>query len=226
MSSSAPLNILDLYRHASTADNEAQRVAGGYTDTPLSTKGEQACLATHLILLLKGVSTTYNLIYHPKLQRVCRTIELLGLRGPLQPTDALRECHWGAYEGRLYNDPSVQTAFQRIKTDLDWAPPRGETQRQFRTRIHGFLLPRVSRFLGRRTAIASSFGAIRALLVGYFDLPHPQGFSIGVPNCSITRIHLDRPRVVAEAVEHFDPRDPEWRPGFCPIEQACPLSTP
>ena len=122
-------------RHGETDWNRQQRFQG-QIDVPLNQTGEQqaARLAQRL------APERHDLLFSSDLLRARQTAAPLAAAWqlPLQPLPGLREQSFGVLEG--LDVPAIQAqhpALWRdwVGGDADFAPPGGESQRQFHTRV-------------------------------------------------------------------------------------------
>ncbi len=115
-------------RHGETLWNREGRLLG-WTDLPLTPEGEAQARA------LKGLLPPLP-AYSSDLLRARRTAELAGFRP--EATWALREIHFGALEGALWEalEPAYKEALLRFQ---GFHPPGGESLEEFQERIFRFL---------------------------------------------------------------------------------------
>ena len=115
-------------RHGETLWNREGRLLG-WTDLPLTSEGEAQARA------LKGLLPPLP-AYSSDLLRARRTAELAGFRP--KATRALREIHFGALEGALWEalEPAYKEALLRFQ---GFHPPGGESLEDFQERVFRFL---------------------------------------------------------------------------------------
>ena len=115
-------------RHGETLWNREGRLLG-WTDLPLTPEGEAQARA------LKGLLPPLP-AFSSDLVRARRTAELAGFRP--QATRALREIHFGALEGALWEalEPAYKEALLRFQ---GFHPPGGESLEDFQERFFRFL---------------------------------------------------------------------------------------
>lgn len=115
-------------RHGETLWNREGRLLG-WTDLPLTPEGEAQARA------LKGLLPPLP-AYSSDLLRARRTAELAGFRP--EATWALREIHFGALEGALWEalEPAYKEALLRFQ---GFHPPGGERLEDFQERVFRFL---------------------------------------------------------------------------------------
>ena len=143
-------------RHGPTRWNEDGRIQGR-TDMPLSPAGRAAVKNW----AVPAEFHTFDWITSP-LRRARETARLLGF--PDCPADArLAEADWGEWEGlvltKLRRDLG-ETLRRNEARGLDLSPPGGESPRQVRARLDGWL--REIGAAGRSTVAVSHNGVIRA----------------------------------------------------------------
>ena len=146
-----------LIRHGPTSWNEQKRLQG-QTDVPLSPAGHEKVSAWRL----PEEFANYHWVASP-MTRAQQTAAHLGLTVEDEP--AIVEMHWGEWEGRtgaelreMYGDE-----FQRrADMGLDLRPDGGESPRDVRTRVEGWI-NRVATG-GQPTGAVAHQGIIRAMI--------------------------------------------------------------
>jgi probable phosphoglycerate mutase len=120
-----------LVRHGETTYNAARRIAG-WCDPPLTELGRRQ--ASAVAPLLDGVS--FDSVWSSDLQRTVETSRLAW--GEAVPDRRLRECNFGIYEGREFDevDASDAKVFLEFR-DFDMA--EGDSHESFLDRIAGFV---------------------------------------------------------------------------------------
>jgi probable phosphoglycerate mutase len=149
---------LAMIRHGPTAWNEEHRLQGR-TDVPLSETGT-AKVGSWVV---PDEFLGFDWVASP-LVRAAETARLLGLE--FNTETAIIEMDWGAWEGhtrderdRIYGDGEVR---RRADRGLDLRPHDGESPRELRVRVSGWLERVVE--AGRPTGAVTHQGVIRALL--------------------------------------------------------------
>jgi probable phosphoglycerate mutase len=120
-----------LVRHGETTYNAARRIAG-WCDPPLTELGRKQ--ASEVGPLLEG--TAFSSVWSSDLQRAVETSQLAW--GEATPDKRLRECNFGVYEGRPFDevdaaDASVFLGFR------DFDMEDGDSHESFLGRIEGFV---------------------------------------------------------------------------------------
>ncbi|MFN4232658.1 histidine phosphatase family protein [Thermus sp.] len=117
-----------LVRHGETQWNREHRLLG-WTDLPLTPLGEAQALG------LKGRLPSFP-AHSSDLKRALQTATLAGFQPILTP--ALREIHFGALEGTLWEEleRGYQEALLRFQ---GFSPPGGESLEAFQERVFRFL---------------------------------------------------------------------------------------
>ncbi|HMN20079.1 MAG TPA: histidine phosphatase family protein [Ottowia sp.] len=154
-----------LVRHGETDWNRDARVQG-HEDIALNAAGRRQarCLAAAL-----AAADPIDAVFSSDLARALETArpcaEAIG--APLQPTPALRERHFGLYQGRRFVDVRAEQPAQAERwrrRDPDWAPPGGgESLQQFRDRIVPAVQALAARHLDRHIAVFTHGGALDVL---------------------------------------------------------------
>jgi broad specificity phosphatase PhoE len=131
---------LYLVRHGQTAWNHTGRIQG-HTDVPLDTVGQQQ--AQQVARWLAERVHAPLAVYTSDLQRALQTAEAIATRlnVPLHPTPALRERHWGAWEG-LTREEVIERYpnhhFTYLYDPLGGTPPEAEPMTDFWDRVQQF----------------------------------------------------------------------------------------
>jgi probable phosphoglycerate mutase len=120
-----------LVRHGETTYNAARRVAG-WCDPPLTENGRRQAVAVGSTL----DGTVFDSVWSSDLQRAVETARL-ARHEPL-PDPRLRECNFGSYEGRGFDEiDAVDARVFMVFREFDMAG--GDSHGSFRERIEGFV---------------------------------------------------------------------------------------
>ncbi len=174
---------LILVCHASTA---AVRAPAFPADEPLDARGRERAVA--LAKVLPRVERCFS---SPEL-RTMQTAEALGLNAV--SLQVLRDCDYGAWRGRAYDDvverePDAVAEWLR---DPSSAPHGGESLQS--------LMQRVSEWLGgenvprRQTIVVTHASVIRAAIVHAIEAELPSFWRIDIAPLSVTRLSGDGTR--------------------------------
>lgn len=145
-----------LIRHGQTAWN-AQRRYIGATDQPLSAQGRAA--------LLGRTAPPVDHLYVSPLRRCRETAALLYPNTPQQVVPDLRECDFGAFEGRTYEELKDDPAYsQWLDTAGETPPPGGEGKAAFRARTVRAFLALMAVETARAAALVVHGGTIMTLM--------------------------------------------------------------
>jgi probable phosphoglycerate mutase len=151
------MTSIALIRHGPTSWNEEKRLQG-QTDVPLSPNGHTKVAQWSV----PDEFTDYRWVASP-MTRAMQTAEHLGLSVTAEPT--IVEMHWGDWEGftgdelrEKYGDEFQRRAAQ----GLDLRPHGGESPRDVRTRVHGWIKNVATG--GEKTGAVCHQGIIRAAL--------------------------------------------------------------
>ena len=153
-----------LIRHAESSWNAAGRWQG-HGDPPLSDRGRAQANA----LAGELARETIDVLVSSDLRRAAETAAILGQARGLQPESnpRLRELDLGDWEG-LTSDEIERTAGDVLRRlndgDLDVRPGGGENLREIEQRAFSVVADLVDAHPGRRLAIVTHLGVIRALL--------------------------------------------------------------
>ncbi len=120
-----------LVRHGETTYNAARRIAG-WCDPPLTVRGREQAEAVGP--LLEG--EVFTSAWSSDLQRSIETSRLAW--GQVDKDERLRECNFGTYEGRPFDE--VDAADARVFMDFrDFDMEDGDSHESFLHRIEGFV---------------------------------------------------------------------------------------
>jgi 2,3-bisphosphoglycerate-dependent phosphoglycerate mutase len=180
-----------LLRHAHTDANDfgqSPRMAG-WTDTPLSERGEQQLAALEPLIGIAPV------VYSSTLPRALRTARVAAGARRIVALRSLREISCGDVDGWLIDDVVARhpDLWQRnlAQDDPDFCWPGGETYRRFRTRVLRALHGIAARHPGERVLVVTHAGAI-AQAIGSIHGTTPARWDQFRPrNCSITTLERD-----------------------------------
>ena len=184
-------------RHGETAWNVDARIQG-HTDIGLSARGQWQ--AQRLALALADEPIDH--IYTSDLLRAQATAQAIAqaiataphtepLERPLQTHSGLRERAFGQFEGATFEQIASQwpDAARRWRhRDPDFAPPEGETLRNFYHRIQNTLNALASQHLGQQIALVAHGGVLDVLyrLATQQSLSSPRTWALG--NTAINRL--------------------------------------
>jgi probable phosphoglycerate mutase len=153
-----------LIRHAESSWNAADRWQG-HGDPPLSDRGRAQANALARELAREAI----DVLVSSDLRRAAETAAILGQARSLQPewNPRLRELDIGDWEG-LTRDQIERTAGDVLRRfddgDLDVRPGGGENLREIEQRAVSVVTELVDAHPGRRLAVVTHLGVIRALL--------------------------------------------------------------
>jgi broad specificity phosphatase PhoE len=177
-----------LIRHGATKPTEEGRI---YHDpqVPLTDKGlDQArALATWLEAQKPDV-----LLSSPA-YRVRTTAAIVGTGLRLSPTilEDLDEWRIGAWEGRTYLEikKAEPDLYHKWSSDpIHSAPPDGESVSDLCRRVDSILPGVISQFEGRRLALVTHAGIIRAILIQALGMPVENFWRLVIPTGSVSRV--------------------------------------
>ena len=169
-----------LIRHAESSWNALGRWQG-HGDPPLSDRGRAQAHA----LARELASETIDVLVSSDLRRAAETAAILGEARGLRPelNPRLRELDLGDWEGltRDQIERKAGNALRRFDAgDLDVRPGGGENLREIEQRAFSIVAELVDAHPGRRLAIVTHLGVIRALL------GESSGFAHGVVTRSVS----------------------------------------
>lgn len=169
--SATPSTTLHLVRHGETEWNTQRRMQG-WRDSPLSPLGVRQ--ASDLAARMRPLPI--SAVYSSSSPRALRTAEILsaGRALPLRADPALREMHFGAWEGRTHEEIVAREA---ERYHAFWhAPDRydaldGETFAQVQARVLGVVARVLQRHRGQDVLIVTHTVALKVLLAAYEPRP-------------------------------------------------------
>jgi probable phosphoglycerate mutase len=186
---------LILIRHGETDWNRERRFQG-HADIGLNPNGQQQAhrLAARL------ATESFDAIHSSDLRRARDSVQALadGLGLPLQLDAGLREQSFGVMEGLLPQQvaerwPEVWQ--QWALHDADWAPPGGESTRQFHARVLAAVRRIAAAHHGQQVLVATHGGVLDMLWRDVHGLPLQGARDCHIPNCGINRLQLDDERL-------------------------------
>ncbi|MGZ8694748.1 MAG: histidine phosphatase family protein [Gaiellaceae bacterium] len=186
----APTTIL-LVRHGETDSNAEGRIQG-QTNTPLNDRGREQARA--LAAELDGEEI--HAVYASDLDRARETAEILAARLnlPVVVDPALRERHFGSWEGRTVDELEVHMpgawARWRDGGQGDWDV---EDHLVLAERIRGAVRRLAELHPGERILVVAHGGALRVLLMDAAGLPYPDARREfrRIANCDLSRIAVE-----------------------------------
>lgn len=166
-----------LIRHGFTAGNLEGRYVGS-TDEPLIPKGREALLRLRASLKERGIPFPET-VYTSPLLRCRESAELLFPRVPLTAVPDFRECAFGEFEYKNYEELNGDPAYQAwIDSGGELAFPGGEEPSAFRRRCREAFLAHSPE---QPAAYVVHGGTIMAVLDSFSD-PHRDYFDWQVKN--------------------------------------------
>lgn len=162
---------LTLIRHGLTDWNSSGRVQG-QTDVPLSDQGRTQ--ARHLARYVRGLEPD-AVVYASPLQRAKQTAEIAFPDREVVLDPRLMELHFGDFEGMEKPDANPSPGWSAWVTDpFEQEAPGGESYRQLRDRMVGWLEALQSPGLASHVVAVSHSGAIQMLLAHLLGVERPR----------------------------------------------------
>ena len=155
-----------LVRHGETAWNADGRLQG-HLDIALNDTGRAQ--ARRLAAALMDEREPIDILYSSDLARALQTAQAVAdaTGAPLIATPALRERHFGAFQGRRFADIAAELPEQAERwrrRDPDWAPPQGgESLLQFQERITQAVSALAAKNIGKHVALFTHGGVLDLL---------------------------------------------------------------
>ncbi|MFU8795391.1 MAG: alpha-ribazole phosphatase [Dethiobacteria bacterium] len=181
-----------LIRHGETESN-LQRRYQGWTESPLSDNGLRQAEKVGFFLAEKNIEA----LYCSDLNRALHTARVIGAGSGIKPqiTPLLREIHFGQWEGMTFDE--IEAAWgamisEWIDDPFHKAAPGGETLKEVCERMQSFLIRMQEIYPdGKRIAVVSHGGSIRALLYSVLGLDTKSFWELKIDNASVSLIRLE-----------------------------------
>ncbi|MEW6323769.1 MAG: alpha-ribazole phosphatase [Nitrospirota bacterium] len=179
---------LYLARHGETA-GARPRSYTGQQDAPLSPLG----LEQTRRLAEWAAAVEWAAVYASDLQRAAQAARLIAVaRGvPLTLTPALREKHFGRWEGLTYEEAEAQFPDQWrewLADPPDSRPPGGETYREVEARVMGLVERLLREHAGQSVLLVAHGGVNRVILCHAMGLSLQHVFRIEQDHAALNRI--------------------------------------
>lgn len=192
-----PLRNLVVIRHGES-EHLAENLTGGWTDTPLTSRGKQQARETGKrmkTLLKKMVNSDSIQLFTSDLNRAKDTARIIAETIDQEPTSvpALREINNGVAKGRSLEEAKQ---LQRSRSDslIDWIPyENGESRRMLYNRVSTFL-ERLHSEKKETIIIVSHLQTIACIIHWWLELPVERFNTIfyHTDPCSITILAKNR----------------------------------
>ncbi len=184
-----------LIRHGETDWNRELRFQG-QVDVPLNATGHEQALRLGMRLASEAVHRLYSSDLVRTVQTASPAGERLALPG--MADRALREQAFGVIDGMSVPDiqrdhPDIWARW--LDFDPDYAPPGGETQRQFHDRVMGAMARLAHAHGGQRLVIVTHGGVLDILYRVATGMPLGGPRQCDIPNAGINRLRTDGRRV-------------------------------
>ena len=184
-----------LIRHGETDWNRELRFQG-QVDVPLNATGHEQALRLGVRLASEAVDRLYSSDLVRTVQTASPAAERLALPG--MPDRALREQAFGVIDGMSVPDiqrdhPDIWARW--LDFDPDYAPPGGESQREFHDRVMGAMARLAHAHGGERLVIVTHGGVLDILYRVATGLALGGPRQCDIPNAGINRLRTDGRRV-------------------------------
>ena len=175
-----------LLRHGESQWNLENRFTG-WTDVPLSKKGEQEALDAGE--KLKGFS--FDAVYLSVLQRAIRTYELAKTSAgfsdlPVMQNQALNERHYGDLQGLNKAETAEKYGAEQVhlwRRSYDIQPPNGESLKDTAARVlpyyHAEIEPQLK--AGKNILVVAHGNSLRALVMFLDNLSEKEVLELNIP---------------------------------------------
>lgn len=187
---SETVKSLYLVRHGETSATEKGRICGE-SNIPLNDEG----FAQANVLGSWFSDMEISSVFSSPLLRSVQTADAIA-KAIKMPTyfkhSGLSEKKEGEWEGKTYwqlRDEDSQ-AWEKWSNDpIDFAPPGGESVRNFISRVDRALIDIISNYeTGNRIVITTHAGIIRGIIMNCLNIPAENFYRIDIPTGSITKI--------------------------------------
>ena len=183
--------IFTLIRHGETKDN-LNAVLQGQSDTELDDLGIEQAKMVAARLRLEG---PFDCFFSSDLKRAMTTAEIISkaIGLPVIGTTELREWNLGILQQRpakeLWQEyPKIMESFRSSGEELEI--PGGESRRQFRKRVSGFLERMIEEHSGKHILLVTHGGVLRAIFRYAMHIPETLSIQPQVSNTGFSRIAL------------------------------------
>ena len=172
-----------LIRHGLTAGNLEKRYIGR-TDEPLCAEGERA--------LRETAPPPCDAVICSPMKRCIQSAALLYPDMEPFTEEGLRECDFGAFEGKNYRELTGDAGYQAWTDSGGTLPfPGGESPDSFRQRCTEAFADTLSRFAGARTLIYIVHGGTIMSVLDRYAVPHRDYFDWHCENAHGYVCHWD-----------------------------------
>ena len=179
-----------LLRHGQILANKEGRWHGS-TDSPLTIKGRWQAFLTGRFL---AKTVSLDAVYTSPLKRCRQTGALASksYKGVTTVINGLAEMSIGQWEDMEFAKLNAEhRLIERFNTDLDWAPPEGESLGTVALRMQESLLQIADNHGADETVLVVSHGAAMAVALGQLLHQDPRAWmQYRFDNCSLTEIRL------------------------------------
>jgi len=179
-----------LLRHGQILANKEGRWHGS-TDSPLTIKGRWQAFLTGRFL---AKTVSLDAVYTSPLKRCRQTGALASksYKGVTTVINGLAEMSIGQWEDMEFAKLNAEhRLIERFNTDLDWAPPKGESLGTVALRMQESLLQIADNHGADETVLVVSHGAAMAVALGQLLHQDPREWiQYRFDNCSLTEIRL------------------------------------
>lgn len=194
-------------RHGETAWNKATRIQG-HIDIPLNETGERQALALVYALQDERIAAIYASDLSRAQATAAPVAKAKGLTIRAEP--ALRERHFGVWEGQTYADIALQHPAQYRRwrdREPDFAVQDAENLRVFEKRINGIFTTLAQQHAGQTIAVFTHGGCLDIVyrLAHDVALSAPRSWSIN--NAVVNRLVFDGLRFRCEVWGQSDHLD-------------------
>jgi probable phosphoglycerate mutase len=162
-------------------------------DPPLNAEGERQAAAAAALLHGREVAAIYTSPVQRTAATAARAAARLGLTP--QPVEALKERHFGIWEGLYFDDIAngYPEEYRRWKQDnAGFKPEGGESVYDLAQRLAGWFDIMVPRHRGETVVVVSHVGPIRVAVAAALTLPLAEYRRLTIDYASLTQVDYGR----------------------------------
>lgn len=166
--------VIHFIRHGDIDDTNKGRYIGS-TDVPLSGSGRESLKRYDAEFIYPGTQAVFT----SPLKRCVETAQILYPQQKPIVIDQLRECDFGAWEGKTGDELKADPEFKRwLAGEKDSKPPRGESGMEFTSRICTVFEQLVDGLMktGYNEAVVITHGGVIMTLLSVYGLPRAKSF--------------------------------------------------
>jgi len=185
--------MIELYvvRHGETAWNAEGRIQG-HLDSDLTPEGRRQAEAAARLLKDRSI----RFLYCSNLGRAMKTAAVLSwhLKIDMIPRRDLRECSWGRWQKRTWDDlrrDYAEQMRQRQEHLYEFRPPEGESYHDAEKRVSSFVREIQQRHPGQTIAVVGHNMVNRVMMKQLLDLSFERSCTLRQHHTEVYRLRLN-----------------------------------